>query len=65
MLTKNDIEEYQKVYKKVYGEEISYSEALEQGTRLLNFFKVICKPTENYQYNNEKLTSKYDKRKSD
>lgn len=44
-LNTEDIEEYRKIYKKVYGEEISHEEALNQGTRLLNFFQVICSPT--------------------
>ncbi|OGK09580.1 hypothetical protein A2767_03140 [Candidatus Roizmanbacteria bacterium RIFCSPHIGHO2_01_FULL_35_10] len=57
MLTKADILEYQGIYFKVFGQEISYEEALEQSSRLFNFFKIICKPeadqvnsqTENYE----------------
>lgn len=44
MLSKEAIEEYREIYKKVYGEDISYAEAEEQGNRFLNFFKIICKP---------------------
>ncbi len=54
MLTKEDIEEYQQIYKKVYGEEISFEEAMVQGRRLLNFFKLITKQPvinlNNYKY---------------
>jgi len=51
MLTEKDIEEYREIYKKVFKKEISYSEALEQGTRLLNFFKIICKSEKSQSYN--------------
>lgn len=44
MLTSQDIKKYQQIYKKVYGVDISYAEALEQGNRVLKFFKVILKP---------------------
>ena len=44
MLTKQDIEEYQVIYLKVYGEQITYEEAMEQGARLLNLFKILYYP---------------------
>ncbi len=44
MLNKQAIEEYQKIYKEEFGEEISEDEAIEQGERLIQLFKVIYKP---------------------
>lgn len=58
MLSKEDIIEYQKIYQKVFGQEISYVEALEQGNRLLNFFKVICQPIKTPNGQTEKYENK-------
>lgn len=44
MLTTEDVKEYQVIFKKVYGEDITFEQAMEQGARLLNFFKVITRP---------------------
>ncbi|MDD2646860.1 MAG: hypothetical protein PHV78_02620 [Patescibacteria group bacterium] len=41
MLSKKSIEEYKRIYKEHYGQEISDQEALEQGTNLLNFYKIL------------------------
>ena len=41
MLSNEAIEEYRKLYKQEYGKEISYSEASEQGNRILNFFEIL------------------------
>ena len=35
------IESYQRIFKKLYGKEISKQETLEQGLRLLNFVKLL------------------------
>ena len=35
------IESYRKIFKKLYGKEISKQEALEQGLRLVNFVKLL------------------------
>jgi len=43
-LSKKAVEEYQRIYKKTLGEEISYQEASEQGMRLLKAFELIYKP---------------------
>jgi len=43
MISKEAIEEYKKIYKEVEGKEISNEEALEQGTRLINLFRVLYK----------------------
>ncbi len=44
MLSKEAIMEYQVIYKKVYGEEISYKEAMEKGSQLLRLFQLIYQP---------------------
>lgn len=41
MLSPQAIKEYQEIYKKEFGEEITASEAEEQGTRLLKFFEIL------------------------
>jgi len=43
-LSKEVIEEYKKIYKKEFGEEISDEEAHEQGGRLLRLSKTIYRP---------------------
>jgi hypothetical protein len=40
-ITDEHIESYQKIYKKLYGKEISKQEALEQGLMLVNFVKLL------------------------
>lgn len=42
-LSKEAIEEYKRIYKEEFGEEISDEEATEQGTRLINLFRVLYK----------------------
>lgn len=44
MISQKAVEEYQEIYKKVYGEEISYEQASEQGMKVLRLFKLIYKP---------------------
>ncbi len=41
MLSKEAIRQYQQIFKKMFGEEISEAEALEAGTRLIELFKVL------------------------
>jgi len=43
MLSKQAIEEYQKIMKEEFGQEINTTEAEEQGTRLLKFFEILIK----------------------
>ena len=43
MLSKKAIEEYRKIYKKEYGEEITVAEAEEQGSRLLRLFEILLR----------------------
>jgi hypothetical protein len=44
MLSKQAIKEYQEIYKKEFGEDINESEAVSQGTGLLNLFKIFSRP---------------------
>jgi len=44
MLSKQATEEYQMIYKKFFGTEISYAEALEQGEKLIKLFKIVYRP---------------------
>lgn len=50
MLSKEAILEYQKIYKKQYGKEISYEQALDQGTKLLRLVELIYKPMTEAEY---------------
>lgn len=43
MLSKQAIEEYQKIMKKEFGQDITVAEAEEQGTRLLRLFEILVK----------------------
>ena len=40
MLSEKAIEEFQEIYKKKFGKEISYQDASESGQRLVNLFKI-------------------------
>lgn len=44
MLSKKAIQEYQEIYKEVYGKELPYEKAVEGGTTLLRLFKLIYHP---------------------
>ena len=41
MLSKQAIEEYQKIMREEFGQDISIAEAEEQGTRLVKFFETL------------------------
>ena len=43
MLSKQAIEEYRKIFKEEFGQDITEAEAEEQGTRLLKFFEILIK----------------------
>lgn len=43
-LSRRAVEEYQAIYLKVFGEQISYEEASYQGMKLLRLFKIIYRP---------------------
>ena len=44
------VPEYQAAYKKYYGKEISYQDALDGVIRLFNFTKAIAKPIPKEEY---------------
>ena len=44
MLSREDVVEYQQIYKKVHGKEISYDQALEEGIKLIRLFEIFLKP---------------------
>jgi hypothetical protein len=43
MLSKQAIEEFQEIYLKTYGKEISFAEAAEQAHQMIRFFKFVLK----------------------
>jgi len=43
MLSKKALFDYMELYRKEFGEEISYEQAQEQGTKLLRLFSLIFK----------------------
>ena len=44
MLTDKQIADYQQIYKKKFGKDISKKDALEQGIKLITLIKAIYKP---------------------
>jgi len=46
MLSKKAIEEFQTIYRKVYGQDITMSEAEAKGMALLRLYKAVLKPTD-------------------
>lgn len=44
------IEEFKMLYKKTFGKEISYQDALEQGTKLLTLTRLVYKPLTKQDY---------------
>ena len=41
MLSKQAIEEFQKLYQETFGTELSFAEATEQASQLLKFYKIV------------------------
>jgi len=54
MLSKQSIFEFQQIYKKNFGVEISFDEAREQGVKLIDLFKIVYKPLKINKNQNEK-----------
>ena len=50
MLTDKQVTEYQEIYKKIYGKEISKQEALEQGIKLIHLMEIVYKPMTQKEY---------------
>ena len=51
MLSDKQVEEFQKLYKKHFGKDISKQEALESGIKLISLIKLIYKPMMQEDYN--------------
>ena len=55
-LSKEAIEEYKRIYKAEFGEEISDQEAYKQAINLLQLFKIIYRPiSEKKEYKNPQI----------
>ena len=54
MLSDEKIKEFQEIYKKTFGKEISKKEALEKGTQLISLIKAVYKPISNEELSNFK-----------
>jgi len=44
MLTQESVIEYQRLYKQTFGKEISYTEAVNQGERLIGLVRAVYRP---------------------
>jgi len=44
MLTREQVEKFQAIYKKQFGKEISYQDALASGISLVRMMKIIYQP---------------------
>ena len=53
MLSDKQITSFQLLWKKNFGEEISKEEAYNQGIRLVNLMRVICRPNNQQKENNK------------
>lgn len=65
-LSQQAVLDYQQIYKKVHGKDISYEEALNQGLKLLRLFQLIYRPIPKQDRNGHMSNEKYatDKRNS-
>lgn len=50
MISKERLDEFKRIYKKEFGEEISDQEALEKATKLLRMVELIYKPITKKEY---------------
>jgi hypothetical protein len=51
MLTREQVEKFQSIYKKRFGKEISYQDALAGGISLVRMMQIIYKPITQEEYN--------------
>lgn len=58
MLSEEAVEEFQALYKAEFGEEISFEEALEQGTNLLRLYKAVYKNEREPEKSPDNITSR-------
>jgi hypothetical protein len=54
MLSQEAVKEFQRIYKKVFKEDLPDEEALERATKFLNLMKIVYKPI--IQKQNDKET---------
>ena len=52
MLSKQAIEEFQEIYLKTYGKELSFAEASEQAHQMISLFKFVLKHPSDSQAKN-------------
>ena len=50
MISKESLEEFKKIYKKRFGENLSDQVALEKATKLLNLVKTVYRPMTQEEY---------------
>ncbi|HLL60641.1 MAG TPA: hypothetical protein VK338_02905 [Candidatus Nitrosocosmicus sp.] len=64
MLSPESVLKYQAIYKKVYGKELDFKTAEEQGMRLLNLVRVVFEDknaVNHYLFHKQKGVKKYGK----
>ena len=52
MLNRSQVEKFQEIYRREYGKEISYEEALENAIKLVEMVRQIYKPIKKEDYEN-------------
>lgn len=50
MISKESLEEFKKIYKKRFGDDLSDQVALEKSTKLLNLVKAVYRPMTQEEY---------------
>jgi hypothetical protein len=50
MISKEQLEEFKKIYKKEFGKDISDKEALESATKLMRLVEIVYKPMTQEEY---------------
>lgn len=45
LLSQEQVKKFQALYKDYCGEDISFEQASEEGIRLINLMRLLCKPT--------------------
>lgn len=49
-LDKQALREFQEIYKEEFGKEITESEAEEMGSKFLDLYLLLCKPTKKHDH---------------
>jgi hypothetical protein len=58
MLPKQAIEEFKRLYKKCYGEELSDAEAQRRANNLIDFYRAVLKSANRYQLPKQEKSKK-------